>query len=257
MKLKLLKTAFLFLIIFFGITLFPSCTERSLTRTITVSIPPHPWEEVSGNSLWYMLKWTNGENTEQIFVSASIRKAQINIPLSETVYILAFPLGEGTPFGTAITPVENKKFYCLTQDSGILAGILMNVDSYARAKINFQKVHEVCNEACSDYNGDFRRIDNATLTKNAINGTLNKSAIKINTLYDTGEINALNGIWISESVHDELIEVNKGSFPSLTLPVGIHRFYCPELSRELKITVDYDGKVTSLLKISMVPNSDI
>lgn len=230
-----------------------SCTDKPLQRTVRVSIPSHPWEEFSGKTLWYSLKWTSGNEVKELYADIATREFSISIPLAETVYIVAYPLGEGTPFGAAITPQNSYDTVSLTQDEGVLCRILMNTEGDAKKYVNYRKILDVCTEKCAEYKGDFRRIDDVALTKHVLNGSIQKSSVKINTLYETGTQPVLNGIWVSESIHDELIEVHSGAFPSLQLSAGIHRYYSPETGREFRITVDYDGSVQTLLRVSLVP----
>ena len=244
MMTSLLKAFLIVLIVF----LFISCSSDIGYRQVTVTIPVHPWEE-EGQCLWYSLKWTDKDNIRTQYVDKTIRNVKIKIPLGETVCICAFPLGDMEPYGTCIIPSDNRNIYQLSQNGGHLARIIMEREVPIRSNINFPLLEN----ACYSLTDDFRRLDEVELISGMTNGKLTKASVKLNTLSEIPELSVLNGIWISENEKDPYIQVFNSKIPPMKLPPGTHRFYCRSQTREIRISIDYSGSISAVMKQSMVP----
>ncbi len=238
----------IFTLLYFTLLLSVSCSQNISYKTVNVEIPQHPWEENSSKKLWYTLKWTYNDEIVSQYIAPDTRNASIRIPVGETVFICAYPLGEMTPFATAVTPLDDKTVYVLNQNEGYLAKDMMDLEPKIRSKINFS--HLV--DACYSKTDDFRQINMVDLLQDILNGHLTKASIKIKSPTEIPELSVLDGVWISENQKDNLIDIRDSKTPVMNLNPGIHRYYCPQISREIRITVDYDGTTHAVMRHSLI-----
>ena len=118
---KLLSASFAVLLL----VLLVSCSFVQPRRTIRILIPQHPWEKVSGRKLWYTLRWTDSDGLKTLHVTQDMRAVDIEVDPGRTTVVAAYPLGELSPFGTAVTPADNRKEVLLSQDEGFLTSLLI------------------------------------------------------------------------------------------------------------------------------------
>lgn len=238
----------IFLSLFVSMFLLLSCTQNFSYKTVNIEIPQHPWEENSSKKMWYTLKWTYNDTILSQHINSDTRNITIRIPVGETVFICAFPLGEMIPFATAITPLDEKLIYVLNQNEGYLAKEFMNLDADVRSKINFGYLVQ----ACYSKTDDFRQINMVDLLQDALNGHLTKASVKIKSPSEVPELSVLDGVWISENQHDNLMDIKNAKTPVMYLPPGIHRYYCPQISREIRISIDYDGTLHATMRQALL-----
>ena len=228
----------------FAVQILLSCSNNISYRTVCVQIPQHPWEENTSKSLWYTVKWTNGKELESLHVDENTRTLSLKIPLGQTVYICAYPLGEMSPFACAVTPLSKKNDYLLNQNDGYLIQEIINLEEQVRSRINYPHLSKICFSKTED----FRTINKVDLLQDILNGKLNKSSVKIKSPVEVPPVSTLDGIWISENLSDNLVTVENRRTPQLFLNPGINRFYCPKENREMRITVDYDSSVHAVMR---------
>lgn len=204
----------------------------------------HPWEEKSSKQMWYTLKWTYRDRILSKHIDVDTRTVSISIPSGETVFVCAYPLGEMVPFAAAITPPDEKIIYVLNQNDGYIAKEFMNIDPQIRCRINFPQLLQ----ACYSKTEDFRTINMVDMLQDVLNGKLTKASVKIKSPVEVPELTVPDGVYISENQNDNFMVVNDSKTPVMHLNPGIHRYYCPELEREIRITVDYDGTTHAVLR---------
>ena len=235
--------------------LLPSCSAAFLDRRITIEIPQHPWERYDNDSrIWYSLKWSYGRETKNLYVSPEERVVQIDVPIGETVFVCAFPLGEMRPFGAVVTPFDSSSSFVLGQDDGYLASILLDADRDATKGINYKALKEAFGKvedeflwnASSLYDGPAvlqwtMALDKVRFLRDVMNGELCESSIVFLEPFEVPGFAVPNGVWIGESVLGSYIVVKDSMMPPLWLCEGVHRFYNPAMDRELVVVVDERG----------------
>ncbi len=231
-------------LLLYSVIILVSCMQNIDSKIVNIAIPMHPWEENSSQKMWYTLRWTCGEEILSRHVDTETRTLSISIPTGETVFICAYPLGEMVPFATAVTPLDDKLIYVLNQNDGYLAKEFMDIESGVRSRINFNFLLQ----ACYSKTEDFRKINMVDLLQDALNGHITKTSVKIKSPVEIPPLSVLDGIWISENLNDNLLNIDDSKTPVLYLNPGIHRYYCPEINREIRITVDYDGTTHSVMR---------
>lgn len=226
--------------------LLVSCSAVAPDRKITVEIPRHPWEESSNEiNMWYSLKWSYGNEIRSIYVTPNERRISLEIPIGETAFICAFPLGEMAPFGSVITPFDFSKTFVLNQNDGFIASILLDIDRDVTRGINYSALKRVLEEKFEEKEeGKFysNALDKVRFLRDIYNGELTASSIVFNQPFAISSFVIPNGVWVREQVLGSSYVITNSLMPSLSLYEGVYRFYNPATDRELVIVVDEKGK---------------
>lgn len=228
----------------FAIVVMVSCSMVSTTRRVTVTIPTHPWEVVTGQRLWYTLKWTDGSNLNCMHVSSEERVIDIHVPVGETVLIAAYPLGDMRPFGGAITPVDASSRIMLSQNDGALVSELMDLDASVTHQLNFGRLKD----EMLVHTDDFRCLDLFAILRDLQNGQLDQSSIHEVPKFSIDPFMVPNGIWTSEFIGDASFVVTENITRHTQLPEGVSRYLNPEMERVLVLVVDARGDMYSYMK---------
>lgn len=253
-----------------------SCSLCSFERKIVLEIPKHPWENCSVNAkMWYSLKWSYGNEIKSLYVGPDEREVEIKIPIGETVFVCAFPLGEMKPFGYVITPQERLSTFELTQDDGFWAALFLDLDRDVTKEVNYKAlkiaVDEVLQEVLLDFSkqsladtsssnhtsssflrASIRNLDKVVFLRDVFNGELSKSSIEFLSPFIIPSFAVSNGVWVSELVLGPCYTVTNSIMPELILSEGVHRFYNPTTNRELVVVVDDRGNVFRYIRQALV-----
>lgn len=247
-----MKKIVCFLVFILIVFLCSSCSEEKFRTAfesyeVKVCIPAHQWEEQCNIKLWYYIKWTCKGHVETLYADTETREVFIRVPLGETVYICAYPLGDMAPFGCAITPQSRKKEVMLSQDIGYIAHLLMNSDLQAASRVNFDSLIDLIQTQTTD----FRLVDDTVLVSDVINGKLGINSVKITEKTVVPPFSVPGGVWVPEYGCDFCLYVLDGKTPELELGPGVHRYYCRELDRELRIVTQSDGNIFYTVRYGM------
>ncbi len=234
------------LLLLFTLMLF-SCSV-SPDRALEVAIPTHPWERASGKCLWYTLKWTYGDEIRSTYISSDQRTIRLYIPPGETSVIAAYPLGDMSPFGAVLTPLDTCSHIVLSQNDGVLAGELLDIDRVVTSRLNYGLISSELYEKTDD----FRRIDKVLFLRDIQNGVLSEASFKIISPFAVDSFALPNGIWTSEFIQDPGLVVTDGISPDLQLPEGVYRYLNPDMDRVLVLIVDSSGAAYSYLRQSLM-----
>ena len=225
-----------------------SCSLACPDRLLTISIPDHPWEKAGGKELWYILKWTYGEEVRSLYMGPGERQANIYVPTGETVLIAAYPLGEMAPFGALVTPLDEDGKVALNQDDGVVANELIDLDRSVTKRLNYGLICDELSKKCDD----IRKIEKVSFLRDLQNGELTEASFKIVSLYGIDSFVLPNGLWTSEFLRDSSLFVTDNLSPRLELPEGVFRYLNPEMNRVLVLVVDSSGNSYSYLKQSLI-----
>ena len=224
-----------------------SCSV-SPDREVEVTIPDHPWERASGKNLWYTLKWTYGDEIRSVFIPPDQRSVRLYLPPGETAIIAAYPLGDMSPFGAILTPLDTSSRIILSQNDGVLAGELLDIDRVVTSRLNYGLISSNLREKTDD----FRNLDKVSFLRDLQNGVLSKRSFRVFSFFPVESFALPNGIWTSEFLQDPGLVVTEGKSPDLQLPEGVFRYLNPEMDRMLVLIVDSAGSAYSYLRQSLV-----
>lgn len=225
-----------------------SCSIARPERALDIVIPTHPWETVSGKKLWYTLRWTYGDETRSMYVPSGEREVTLYVPAGETVLVAAFPLGDMSPFGAAVTPLDTGRTVFLTQNDGVVVGELLDIDRMVTSRLNYTLV----SEAMREKTWDFRCIDKVTFLRDLQNGMLTEDSLKPVALFNVDSFAVANGIWTSEFISDPGLFVTDGMTSPMQLPEGEFRYLNTEMDRVLVLIVDNAGSTYSYLRQNLM-----
>ena len=244
MKIKIL----IYVLLALSALLCFSCSVVSLERVLDVTIPSHPWEKATGKSLWYTLKWTYGDEIRSVYLSPKQRTMRLYVPPGETVLIAAYPLGDMSPFGAVITPLDTSSSIVLNQNDGVLVGELLDIDRTVTSRLNYGLISREVREKTDD----FRVIEKVSFLRDLQNGVLTETSIKVVSLFGVDSFALPNGIWTSEFLQDPGLVVTDGITPPIQLPEGVFRYLNTDMDRVLVLIVDSAGNSYSYLRQSLV-----
>ena len=225
-----------------------SCSVVNPDRVLEVTIPSHPWERATGTSLGYTIKWTYGDEIRSTYLSPGQRTLRLYVPPGETVLIAAYPLGDMSPFGAAITPLDTSSSIVLNQNDGVLVGELLDIDRTVTSRLNYGLISNEMREKTDD----FRVIEKVSFLRDLQNGVLSETSIKVVSLFGVDSLALPNGIWTSEFLQDSSLVVTDGMSPPIQLPEGVFRYLNTDMDRVLVLIVDSAGNSYSYLRQSLV-----
>ena len=231
-----------------ALLVFQACSIARPERTLEVTIPTHPWESVSGEKLWYTLRWTYGDEVRSAYVSSDERSVRISVPAGETVLIAAFPLGDMSPFGAAVTPLDSDSAVVLSQNDGVVVGELLDVDRVVTSRLNY----DVLSSDMHALTDDFRNIEKVTLLRDLQNGVLSDTSLRLVAPFGVDSFALPNGIWTSEFTCDPAVFVTEGLSAPMQMPEGVFRYLNTEMDRVLVLIVDSAGNSYSYLRQNLM-----
>ena len=227
---------------------FQACSIARPERVLEVTIPSHPWESASGKKLWYTLRWTYGNELRCVYVPSDERTLSIRVPAGETVLIAAVPLGDMSPFGAAVTPLDGSTEVILSQNDGVVVGELMDVDRVVTARLNYT----LLSSEMRSVSEDFRNIEKVSLLRDLQNGLLSENSLKAVAPFGVDSFALANGIWTSEFITDPALYVTEGMSAPMQMPEGVFRYLNTEMDRVLVLIVDSAGNTYSYLKQNLM-----
>ena len=242
------KTFFLVLVVLLSLSLVSSCSQLSTKRKVVLTIPTHPWEKITGKRMWYTLKWTDGEELKTVHLNQDQRTFSVEVQTGRTVMAVAYPLGDMSPFGAALTPDEGKTELVLTQEEGYLVSLLSDLDADMVGELNYGLILDSILEKTDDV----RKIDDVSLLRDIQNGDLTEETIKVCETYTVGPFALSNGVWESEFLRDPCIVVQESMAEQISLPAGVFRYLNVEDNMVLVLIVDREGNFYSYLKSSLL-----
>lgn len=230
------------------VVLLSACSEWEVERKVMVRIPEHPWEVVTGKRLWYTIKWTDGQGMQVRHLNQEERSIEISVRPGETVLVAAYPLGDMAPYGIAITPLNGESDFLLTQEDGVLVGLLIDLDKELIDQVNFDLVLSKMRATAND----IRAIDSSQLLRDIQNGELSSQSFKDSGMYQAGPFALTNGLWESEFFRDSDLAVTGGLSAEVTLPPGVYNYLNVEERMVMTLVIDLEGDTYNYLHRSIV-----
>jgi len=233
------------LIIIALVLLCTSCSQDSFLRSVTLCLNPHSWEAY-GDELWYLVSYNGPDGSlKTLHVSQKERSVRLDIPTGQMVCVLARPLGFANPLGLLISPLDQQEVFYPSQQEGVLASILINLDSEARGSVNNHKMKALCEHVL-----DYRLLDAQALAKDVLLGRLSKDSFRTVSPISVSPMIVPDGAWISDVQSEGFFIASDEKTPPLLLAPGIHFYWNKERGLILKILVQADGQVFTFMEAS-------
>lgn len=242
------KTLLLALAATVSLLILLSCSHVPMKRKVRLTIPKHPWESITGKRMWYTLKWTDKDGLKSLHVNQDQRSVTIEVETGRTVLAVAYPLGDLSPFGAALSPDDRRTDLVMTQEEGYLVSLLSDLDPDMTAQLNYGLILDTIREKTDD----IRKIDDVSLLRDIQNADLSEGSFKICEAFDVGPFALSNGIWESEFLKDPGIVVQDSMAGQIHLPAGVFRYLNAEDNMVLVLIVDREGNSYSYLKGSQL-----
>ncbi len=226
------------------LVLLVSCSHVQIRRPMTFTIPVHPWESLSGKRLWYTFRWTDGETVNALHLNQDERSVTVDVLPGRTVFAAAYPLGEMSPFGAAVSPEDGGKAFLMTQEDGTLVDLLMDLEPAVLGMLNYSLVKSRILEKTDD----LRMVDDRALIRDIQNGELTDASFKAVPCHAVGPFALANGIWEGERLRDPSLVSTEGMCGPVNLPAGVFRYLNIEDGMVMVLIVDREGAFYSYLK---------
>jgi hypothetical protein len=245
------------LLLLFVSVLFLSCEEN---LKIEVKLDQgHPWERESARQFWYTIVYHFYGEVHFVTLPIGVRKINLEIPRDQTTFFIAYPLGEGLPFGGAYYRGSQKRVVSLKSEEGLLCEALLHIAKSWPKCVNTLNYPYLVNEI-RDVDENLYSIDWSQLGKSIIEGSLNNSSIVRSNLRDVVLENIPVGKWVCENKSFSSFTVYGDEDIVLeSLGPSVLRFLNLNLKLQLKIVVPTDlneevfyyiGPINTLLTIS-------
>lgn len=205
----------------------------------------HPFERASGNSLWYVLKYFNGEKVIEETLESGTREFNIRVLSGGLRPVAIIPLNKLSPIGGFYEPGDRK--ISLYSDRGNLASILVDAAEYrpdAVSRFSFKWL-------ASD-GKDSSTLDQSAFLESLLAGTLSHSTLKNSPLFNPTIEGIPSGYWISDSDRVRSF-LNSDSSDGVTfnLFAGVYNFWNMEREMVMTIIMSEDGQCfSSMSKLS-------
>ncbi|MBO4388862.1 MAG: hypothetical protein J5785_05450 [Spirochaetales bacterium] len=191
----------------------------SCARTVTFTIPEHPWEEAAGGKLWYELRVIGPDSTACFHLGQERRSFTVEVPLGEALVVLAYPQGTGLPFG-AFVDSETQGEVVLSQSDGILCSALEMLDWRCLRNLDYRRLREYVLSVAADQ----RSLDTLALASAVAHGRAGPGAVSLrgDVQVEIGQI--VQGAWVCEYPAQQSLLSDGLEELSLTLPPHSIRF---------------------------------
>lgn len=227
---------FVSLILLF-VCLFPSC-EYVESRAVTVRLAEeHLWESYSGKSMWYNLKYYDGDEIKTKFIPSTDKEVVVRVKRGATGVFTAYPLGSLTPSGGGLSPYDGDKV-SLTFSQGKLASVLLDVVPYNQSYVDNFPWKGALSLLPDHYDED--ELLYLILEGGALGDLKSTKTSKVSlTLLPSG-------YYIPELDEDPKFNVTDSSVEvTMSLYPGIHRFTCLETGISVLVGLYADGTYDS------------
>lgn len=227
------------------ILLFPSCSVE-LWQDVTVTVPEiHPFESVSGNSLWYELRYFNGESIIEETLEPGTREFSIRVKSGGLRPIVLVPLGKLSPIGGFYEPGDRK--VSLYSDRGNLASILVDASGYRPDVVSRFSYRWLCLDG-----KDSSTLDQRLFLEHLFAGTLSYSNLKNSPLFSPLIEGIPSGYWISDSDRVSSFTIaDTGDSYAFRLFAGVYNFWNQKREMLLTLIITEEGECfSSMSKLS-------
>lgn len=233
------------LLILFLITLVLSSCSMHIEpyKSVEVRIDDmHPYEEHGGDSIWYTLRYYDGEKIVEERLKEGTLFFDIKIKSGGLRPISVTPLGTLYPLGGFYEDGDDVVY--LDYDYGPLAEVMLSAVDYAP-----RAVDEFSFKWLRDTGLDIRIIDQSSFLEMLYDGSLKEEDIKYYKRYEYDADNFPSGYWVSDSPYVYSFNVRRaGDKIHMVLFPGVYSFWCKERGVLSVLLLDDDGSLYSTMR---------
>lgn len=233
------------IIILVILILMTSCS-MSIPKTITVNLKDnHTWEEVQGRSMYYTLKYFDGDEVKTLNLDADVKTVNITIKDGGLRPIIAIPIGRLAPLGGFYMPLSGSEVN-LYREKGTFAAMLINAVSFmpqAVSDLNYDKIERM--------GIDLEIINQELFLEELFAEKLSEKSFKNTKIYTITLDSLLSGYWYRDNPRsDDLFIKNNGD--SVTMKLFPGSYYWANFDRGIffSLLITEKGEAySSLVKI--------
>jgi hypothetical protein len=183
----------------------------------------HPFEEISGEKVWYTLSYTNAlGDISYKHINKNKRSTKILVPKNATIFVCAKPLNDFSPIATVINPGEEERV-SLNYKEGYLVSFLQDLylqNPKAVSSINYKKLYSLLNKK-----GLLSSFDKLVLARDILNGELDETSIFEIDQLQIELTQAIDGYWISENPDEGGFTISDSNYKRVSLSLGDGEHY--------------------------------
>ena len=187
------KIALLLLIL--SISLISGCFP---SQTISIVLEEdHNWEVASGRRMWHTLCYSINDQVETLHLSVGVREVSLLLPLTSTHIFALYPLGNLSPLGGGITPMDETKRVTLSSDEGALTDTLLRLFPTWSSVVNNLNYHKIVQDIAIHPLSN--QIDYISTVANLVEGDYDEDSLQILNKYSATLDILPSGRYISDS----------------------------------------------------------
>lgn len=227
----------LFILFCSGFLLFVSCSGEIKT-SVTVSLYDDlTWEQVTGESMWYKLRYFDGESVHTEYLDYGEKSASVKVSPSSLSVFALYPMGTLSPFGGFSDGGEEKNVYLLSE-WGYFASMLIDA-----AETFPEGVARINIDALKKDNPDLGAINREVFLSSLFEGSLSRKTIKLSRKFAVPLEGVLSGYWVSLFSHSYSFTLDStGDKETLSLLPGIWYYLNTDRNMMLEIVLTDDGE---------------
>ena len=194
-----------------------SCSFKP-ARSISVELDgEHLWEYYAAEPMWYTLTWYDGHEVDSRTLGKGQRRTVVEIEQGSTCVFVAYPLDSLRPMGGVYSPGDGDHV-SLDYGQGRLAELLLDVVDYNASLVEDLDYGRLKAMLPQDWDDD-------ALYAAFLDGSLGQKTIAGRPSHDVELTGLLSGHYFSEYDEGPSFDFVFGDSLTLSLDVGIHRFY--------------------------------
>ncbi len=231
-----------FLLILILLFSFSSCTPYAEPyKMVEVRLDElHPFEEHGGGSIWYKLRYFDGERVVEKRLDKGSLFFEIRVKGGGLRPISVIPLGVLSPMGGFYEEGMGDTIY-LDYETGPFADVMVNAASY-RPKV----VSEFSFHSLKECGIDANIIDQSDFLEKLYDGELREDNIKFSKIFSLSLTTFPPGYWVSDNPFVPSFTVKRASDPvEFRVFPGVYSFWCKELKVLYVLLLDDDGSLYS------------
>ena len=219
------------------ILVFTSCSGEIRTEVTLALYDDLSWEQVTGDSMWFKVRYFDGESVKTEYISAGDRSITVEVSGVSLSVFAFYPLGNLSPLGGFWEGGDSKKVY-VQAPWGYFASMLIDA-----AETMPESVRELSVRALKDDNPDLGAIKREDFLSSLYSGTLSEKSITLSKKYSVPLDGVLNGYWVSLFSHSSSFTINTtGDGMTLSLLPGIWYFLNTDREMVLETVISDEGE---------------
>lgn len=210
-----------------------SCVISPKKRIRVEIYEENPWEEVTGEYMYYDGRYFDGDKVKNIYLSENERSFYIEANPSSLILVSLVPLGLYSPI-VGFLEGEGDIIYLYSDDEKFISMLLDVAEVYPEA------VRDLSLKKLKESFLDLNAIDRESFISLLYSGKVEKDNVKLSLLYTIPLDGVPSGLYLS--ITNKAFSIEKdSSLDSIKLFPGVWYYYNDERKRVLEIVVDEKG----------------